>query len=55
MQISVDKLLESVLRRSLVPAKLHNPNSNTSMNQAGLDGIMSSYGQMNKGRNILRC
>lgn len=55
MQTSVDKLLESELRRSLVPVKLHNLNLNTSMNQAGLDGIMSSYAQMNKERNILRC
>ena len=55
MQISVDKLLESELRRSLVPAKLHNLSLNTSMNLAGLDGIMSSYAQTNKGRNNLRC
>ena len=55
MQISVDKLLESERRRSLVPAKLRNLNLNISMNQAGLGGIMSSYAQMNKERNILRC
>ena len=55
MQISVDKLLESELHRLLVPAKLHNLSLNIFMNQAGLDGIMSSYERMNKGRNILRC
>lgn len=55
MQISVDKLLESELRLSLVPAKLQNLRLNTSMNQGGLGGIMSSYAQMSKGRNILRC
>ena len=55
MQISVDKLLESELHRLLVPAKLRNLSLNIFMNQAGLDGIMSSFAQMNKGRNILRC
>ena len=55
MQINVDKLLESELPRLPVPAKLHNLSLNTFMNQAGLDGIMSSCAQTNKGGNILKC
>ena len=55
MQISVGKLLEPDLRRSLVLAKLHTLRLNISMNQEGLGGIMSSYVQPNKERKSLRC
>ena len=55
IQISVDKLSGSDLRRLLVLVKLHILPLNISMNQGGLGGITSSYVQTNKERKNLGC